>query len=364
MAKRLLFLGLLAALAWLFPLGAHAQGWEGIYEKSGAGELYDALDGDTQDLLAQAGAGDGLWQGDGEGLFQTLSSLLREGLAAPLKGMAALLGVVVLCRLAGCFEEGGELSLLAGTLACAGVLTAPLLELIRATQRAVESAGVFLGASVPVYSALLLASGSTAVSGSYSFLTLAAGAAIPALSSALLMPLLHIFLMLSLSAGLCGAKLDRLLQSLYGFAKWALVFAVTLFSGVLSVQTVLGAQADAAAGKAVKLVASSAIPIVGGAFGDAVAALQHSMQIVKSGVGAFGVLAALCIFLPTMLQAALWTGVCLLGQAAADLFDTPRLGALFGACAAAARMALAVLVSVCAVAVVCAALLLFVRGSL
>lgn len=285
-------------------------------------------------------------------------------LAAPLKGLAALLGVVVLCRLGGIFEEGGSASLLAATLACAGVLTVPLLELIQAAQRVIESACVFLGASVPVYSALLLASGNTAAGGSYSFWTLAAGSLIPALSSALLMPLLHMFLLLALASSLCGGAFDKLLQSLYSFAKWALVLAVTLFSGVLSVQTVLNAQVDAASGKAVKFLASSAVPIVGGAFGDAVAAIQNSVEIVKSGVGAFGILAALCIFVPTMLQGALWMGVCLLGQVAAGLFDTPRLGSLFGACAWVAKMVLAVLVSVCAVAVVCAALVLCVKGSL
>lgn len=164
MAKRILLLCLvLAALLWWAPCRAQASEVEGIYEKSGAGELYGALDQDTQDLLSQAGIGEGSWEsGDGGQLFQALSQLLREKLAAPLKGLAALLGVVVLCRLGGIFEEGGSASLLAATLACAGVLTVPLLELIQAAQRVIESACVFLGASVPVYSALLLASGNTA----------------------------------------------------------------------------------------------------------------------------------------------------------------------------------------------------------
>lgn len=75
----------------------------------------------------------------------------------------------------------------------------------------IESACVFLGASVPVYSALLLASGNTAAGGSYSFWTLAAGSLIPALSSALLMPLLHMFLLLALASSLCGGAFDKLL---------------------------------------------------------------------------------------------------------------------------------------------------------
>lgn len=364
--KRMLLLCLAAvALFLLVPCQVQASELSEIYEKSGAGELYDSLDQGTQDLLSQAGVEDGMWgASEGEDLFQVISQMLREKLTAPLKGVAALLAVVILCRLAGCFEEGSGAALLAGTLACASVLTAPLLELIRAAEEVIDSACVFLGASVPVYSALLVASGNTAVSGSYSFLTLAASGLITGVSKALLMPLLHAFLMLSLASSLCGMKFDRLLTSLYSFSKWMLVFAVTLFSGILSVQTVLNAQVDAASGKTVKLIASSAIPIVGGAFGDAVGAIQSSLQIVKSGVGAFGVLAALCIFVPTILQAVLWMGVCLLGQTAAELFDTPKLSALFGACSSVAKLVLAVLVSVCAAVVVSTALVLFVKGSL
>ena len=165
------------------PCQAHASELEGIYEKSGAGELYGALDQETQDLLDQAGVEEGVWEGQtGENLLKLISQLLRERLTAPLKGLASLLGIVILCRLAGNFEEGGSASVLAGTLACAGVLTAPLLELIRSAEQVIENACVFLGASVPVYSALLLASGGTVVGSSYSFLTLAAGNLISLLS--------------------------------------------------------------------------------------------------------------------------------------------------------------------------------------
>ncbi len=193
---------------------------------------------------------------EGEGLLQTLSQLLREKLAAPLKGMAALLSVVVLSRLAVVFEEGGDTVILAAALACAAVLTAPLLELIQAAEQVIDSACAFLGAGVPVYAALMAASGSGGAGGAYSTLALTAGSLIPVLSSAVLLPLLHAFLMLALASPLCQSRFDHLISSLYGFAKWLLVFSVTLFSGLLSVQTMLGAQIDAASSKAVKLIAS------------------------------------------------------------------------------------------------------------
>lgn len=351
-------------------MGARAQEEDvkaGLYEKSGASDLYGSLDGETRDLLSQAGvesaqAGEGLsW----EGLFQALSQVLRDKLTGPLKAIAALTAVAVLCRLASCFgsgSAGGAVSL-AGALASAAVVVTPLLRLMETAGRTIESASVFLLSAVPVYGALMAASGSPAAGASYSFLTLAAGNAIPILCTTVIFPLLHMFLALALVSSVSQVRLGRLSGSLYGFAKWLLVLAVTVFSGVLSVQTALNAQVDAATNKAAKLVVSTAVPIVGGAFGDAVAAIQNSVHAVKSGVGAFGMLAALCVFAPVAIEAALWTAVCAGGQIVSDLFEGQKLSSLLGMCGSVSRMLLAVIASTCAVCVVSAAILLFVKGA-
>ena len=134
-----------------------------------------------------------------------------------------------------------------------------------------------------------------------------------------------------------------------------MVTAVTAFTGVLSVQTAVNAQVDAAAGKAAKLALTTGVPIVGGALGDAVTAIQNSVHIVKSGVGAFGILAALCLFAPAMIQCALWCGVCMAGQAKAS--------SLLGAFSGAVKMVLAVMASICAVCVASAAAIVFAGSS-
>ena len=356
-------------LLWAAPTANAAENGElaqGLLEKSGSEEMYDSLEGETKEILLRLGvqgAGD---QPEGGNWFSVLSGLLREKLSAPLKAMAALLGMAILSKLANCFDspEIGGITGFAGTLACAMVTVTPLLRLMETARKTVESASVFLLASIPAYGALMVASGSPTAGTSYSMLTLAAGNAIPILANTLIFPLLHMFLALALTASVSQMKLERVTDSVYNFAKWLLVLAVTVFSGILSVQTTLNAQVDAASNKAAKLIASSAVPIVGGAFGDAIAAIQNSVHIVKSGVGAFGVLAALCIFAPTILEAAAWIFVCSAGQITEDLFEQPKIASFLGLCASAGKMILAVLAAVCAVLVVSAAIALFVKGSL
>ena len=141
------------------------------------------------------------------------------------------------------------------------------------------------------------------------------------------------------------------------------MLAVTVFTGVLSMQTLVSAQSDAVTGKAAKMIASSAIPIVGGAFGDAFSVLGASIGMVKSVVGAFGILGCLAIFLPLCLEAAVWLGVCFLSSLAAELFGLSKLASFLDGCATALRLLLAVVFSIGAVSVVSAAVVLCVRGA-
>lgn len=340
---------------------------EAILEQSGMLDMLDSLDKGTRQLLTQAGADTLLAGGakvDGDKLFRALCRLAQEKLVGPIQSLAVLVAVLLLSRLAACFPGAGmgKAVALCGSVCCALVVVAPLLGLIESCGRAAASASAFLLAAVPAYSALLAVSGGVAAGGGYTFLTLGAGSAIPLLVSGVVVPLLRMFLALGLSSAVSGVKLQKLITSLYGMAKWLLVLSVTLFSGVLAVQTILNTQLDAAASKTAKLIASSAIPIVGGALGDAVGAIQSSVQVVKGGAGAFGMLAALCVFAPAIWEAALWVGVCAAGRVAGDICGAQEASALLEGCVSAAKLVLAVLVSLLAVCASCAGVVLFVKG--
>ncbi len=368
--KRKIMVGLLS-LAVLLCTAAPALAQtkeirDELLEESGAQGLYAGLDSETRELLREAGI-DGPTAGSGaNGLLAALGNLLRERLTGPFSALAALVALTVLCRLGGTFGTSGTEPAvsLAGSAAAAAVAAVPILSLMETVERAVETAGAFLLAAAPVYTALLIASGNGATGGSYSFLTLAAGNMIPLLSSGVIFPLLRVLLALALTASVSQVRLDKLVGTVFGFAKWLLVISVSVFSGILSVQTTLNAQIDAAGAKTAKLFASAALPIVGSALGDAVTAVKNSVDLVKSGVGAFGILAVICLLAPAVIQAFLWSAVCAAGQIAGDLFEAPRISAFLGACANIAKMLLAVLVSTGVVAVASAAILLFVRSSL
>ena len=336
-----------------------------LYDASGAAEIMESLDRETQKLLDQAGAGDGGIKGvTGQKLFDAMAYVVREKVAGPIKAICAILAVTVLTKLCGCFEEGetSDTARLVGAIACTVAVAGPVIWLMTLCQRVTESAAAFLGVAAPVYAGLMTACGGVATGSGYSFLTMLLGEMIPVLSAGFILPLLRIYLGLSVVSVLSEERLSKFTGSIYGFMKWTLVTAVTIYSGVLSVQAALNSQVDAASGKAVKLALSTGVPVVGGALGDAVAAIQNSLKIVKSGAGAFGVLAALCIFLPAGAECLMWSGVCMLGQAAGDLFALPKVGEVLGAFASTVKLLLGVIVSVCAVCVASAAAIIFIQS--
>jgi len=81
-----------------------------------------------------------------------------------------------------------------------------------------------------------------------------------------------------------------------------------VLSGAMGVSAVAASAADTAAAKGTRFVISGAVPVVGGAISDAIGTIANCVTIVRSSVGAFGIIAGLFILLPPVITALLWTG--------------------------------------------------------
>ena len=339
---------------------------EDMFRESGANSLLRALPEETQELLRGADISpDRMGETDGETVLSFISAALQTEFRAPLQTLLLLVAVVVLCSVVLEYAPDAVRPTvnLCGAVMAAVLLLPRITDLIGNAGVIVNTAGAFLAAAVPVYAGLMISSGNVAAGSSYGALTLTAANSVSVLSAAFLMPLLRVFLAVSAVSAVTTFDLKKLTDGFYRAIKWLLILAVTVFSGVLTIQTVITAQTDVVANRTAKLIASSAVPIVGSAFGDAIAAIAGSLSLVKSSAGAFGLLASLAVFLPTCAKAALWLAVCLIAAFSSELFDLKKLSSFFEGCATAMKLLLAVLISVGMVSVVSAAVVLCVRGA-
>ena len=110
-----------------------------------------------------------------------------------------------------------------------------------------------------------------------------------------------------------------------------LSFTATLYVSFLGIKGALANAADTVASKGIKLVISSAVPIVGGAVSEAYSGIIGSLVLVRSTVGIFGIIVIAVITVPSMLQLLFWIFALKLGAAAGEVFSLGGVSSLLKA---------------------------------
>lgn len=323
-------------------------------EASGAADLPARLPADVQALLESLDV-DVLDPSTYTGLeFGTLAQGFLDLLYAQSAGVkqtvGMLLGVVLLCALFGGLEGAvGNLALRrsyrgVAVLAAGGAVLTPLFALFSEVWEAVEQVTVFLTSYVPVYGAILLTSGRAASAASYQTTLLAAVQLFLWLVRRGVFPLLLVSLALgctgSVSEGFC---LDRLSATLHKAVLWTLGLFSTLFSGLLSLQQMVAAAGDSMSTRVVKFSLSSFVPVVGGVLSEAYNTVVGCGGLLRSTVGAFGLLSVVLVVLPPLLSCVCWNvGLHLAGGVAA-VFGLAPLDTLCRTAAGVVRVLIAVL---------------------
>ncbi len=345
--------------------------YEEQMEESGAQDLWDSLPEETQELLEELGVEGVGWESlaavEPQSFFEMLLGFFTGGLSQPLAAGASLLGIMLVCALMNGMKlsfgerQTGSVLGMVGTLCACAVIAPPVISCIQQASTLIEGAGGFLLAGAPVLAGLMLACGQPVSASGWTVFLLAAGNGISLLSSVVLLPVMHIFLAFSLvSAVSPDIRLDSLCGVFAKTVRWVLVLAVTIFTSLLSAQSLISASADGASVKAAKLFAGF-VPVVGNVLGDAMGTVQSCVRLLKSGVGAFGLLAALCIFLPVVAQCLLWIFCCTLCGAAGDLLGQSEITGLLKAASQVLQTLLAIVVS-CGVVMLVSAVLIMQGG--
>lgn len=340
-------------------------------EQSGANEWMDMLPPETQNLLEGLGVYGADWEQSSvepEGFFEMTVSLFTGGMAEPLRAAASLIGIMLLCALIGGLRisfgdrQLGSVMAAIGTLCACTVITPPILSCIQQSSELIKGAGAFLLAGVPILAGIMLAAGQAVSASGWTIFLLAAGNAISFLSTVVLMPMMNIFLAFSLVSALSPEiRLDGLCTVFAKTVRWVLVLAVTIFTSLLSAQSIVSAAADGVSAKAAKMV-TGFIPVVGGVLGDAAGTVQGCIKLLRSGVGAFGLVAGLCLFLPVIIRCLLWIFCCTVCSAVGDLIGFSEITGILKAASQLLQTLLAIVVS-CGVVLIVAAVFVMQGGS-
>lgn len=158
---------------------------------------------------------------------------------------------------------------------------------------------------LPVITAALAAQGRPTTSASLYAGTAVFNTVLGNFLGSTVIPLLYLFLPVSVCACISGEKmLKNLKKEMKTFITWSLKTILTVFTAYLSITGVVSGTTDAAALKATKTAISAFVPVVGGVLSDASEAVLVSAGLVKNSVGIYGIYAMLAIFLKPFLRIA------------------------------------------------------------
>lgn len=334
-----------------------AETWEMYAQQaqaSGADDLPTRLPQNVQALLDSLGldpldpsAYSQLEFGD---TAQMLADLLYQQSSGPRQTMGMLLAVVLLCSLfSGLDGAVGGLSLRrtyqgVAVLAAGSAVLVPLFGLFSRVWETIEQVTVFLSAYIPVYGAVLMTGGKAVSAVSYQTTLLAAIELLLWLVRGVIFPSLLISLGLGCTGSVAeGFCLDRFSGTIHKTTLWILGLFSTLFAGFLSLQQMVTAAGDTLSGRVVKFSLSSFVPVVGGVLSEAYNTVVGCSTLLRSTVGAFGLLSVLLVILPPLLSCICWNVGLHLAGGVASLFGLNALEKLCRTAAGAVRVLIAVL---------------------
>ena len=344
-------------LILIVPCSARADIYEDQIAESGLESIENTLPQSAEDFLNQNDISiyDSDWINkikSGNVFLFLIDTLKTEG-KMPLITGSCILGLILLLSVAQLFSnksENEQTLCFLGTCVCAGAVLLPVFSVITAALRTLKGGAQFMLSFTPIYCTVLIASGKPLTASSSGAVLLAASQAVVWLTSNFITPILSAYLAVCMCGNISPAiNVGNLGEFLKKFASWSLGLIMTVYIGILSLQSTVNAAADSLALKTGKFMIGSFVPVVGGAVSEALSTVQASIDILRSSAGIYGVVVLVLIILPSIIQLLLWRAVLLLSSTVAAMFSVDKIGALLRAADSAISLIIGI-VLICSVA--------------
>ena len=299
-------------------------------------------------------------------LWQSITKTVQRGIRQPIRVLCSLAGVTLLCAMLKAITHsfaGGtqEIFRIIISIFIATILLEPISRCMSELSLEIKQFSDFLALYIPAFAGMLTAAGQPLTGAAYNMIVFGVCQVIGQILELYFVPLLSCFLCIAIVSEVCpDIGLQGAVGGIKKFLTWALGLMMTIFLGLLSVQSVVASGGDSVAAKTAKFFISSSIPVVGGTLSDLFMATQGCMQLVKGTVGAFGIVAALFTFLPSLLRVLIWEATVRVGSMIAELLGIAEISRLLRSVGTVLGMIIAVLLCYAMLFIVSTALVLLI----
>ena len=327
-------------VAFLIPMNAFAEQnnqYNDYLSEYDLSVFKENLSGDAYEYLEQIGIADFDYNSISglrlEDFINFVLNISKDKLSAPLKSLLSIIIFIILSSLLESFKSDsadglGSVYSTCSALVISIILAAQMSPAIGLASSSIKIAGDFIFAFIPVFIAIIIASGgvSTAIASNSMLLMMSQGLSF--ISANVFMPVINCFL----AIGICSSirtelALSNLLNSLRKGLTSVISFLCAVFVSVLSIKTSVSARADMLGIRSVRFVINSVVPVIGGSVSEGLLSIQAYSSLIKSGVGIVGIIAVALLFLPSIIEIAMWRMIFSLSSIISDIFGDNSVSA-------------------------------------
>lgn len=320
--KRIISLIILIVVFVSVPMQTYAEEDVNKEEYSNALQSYDLssfdkLDDDTYTFLESTGFlnfdYENLINLSFDDLKNEIVSVLKGAVETPFKAMLSILVFIILSSLFKSMKpsvQDDELSSMYSTVSALVISVILLMKLKTTIALACSTISVcsdFMFAFVPAFCAIVATSGSAVSAFSTNTLLLTLAQILNYISKNIFIPLSNAFL----AIGICsGIRSELNLGGITAFLKKNITTAISVcaagFVSILSIKTAVASRADAIGLRSIRFAINSVVPVIGSAISEGLLSIQSYSSLIRSSVGVVGIIAVAVVFLPAILEVAMW----------------------------------------------------------
>lgn len=293
------------------------QNLRGQIEASGAQELAEQAPEEAKEIMAQLD----LQQLDYRQLLSLTPAQLwnvcrevfSQKIHTPLLLLGTLIAIILICAAMDALKVGFNAKGLDKVFSSVAVLCVvaavlePVTDCIQKTSQAILQSSQFMNGFIPVFCGILTAGGQPVSAGIYHLLLFGTSQVVGQAVSQILVPFIGVFLAFCFTAAIVPElHLDQIGKTVKKFVNWALGLLLTVYVGILGVQSMVAVSADTVTLKTAKFVTSSFVPVIGSALSDALVTAQACLKLLRTCVGAYGIFIAAFTFLPLLTEIICW----------------------------------------------------------
>lgn len=363
------------------PISVKSQNskkWEDFYyeqaKSSDIQKIYEALPQNCLTLLNKIGIDEinpaKIYDLNFKKIIKVLSEITGTKVRSPLTTVSVSLGILIISATIKNLKDSKNsinnsssiINSITTLCLCANILI-PIISFINSVSIVIKALTDFSLCITPVLGSIMIVSGKPLQAASYQTLILFAGQVISYITGKYLSPITNIILGIALISSISShVNAEHFCFTVQKLIKNILKFTASIFTGILALQNIVSSKADSMATNTLKLSISSFVPIVGNAISDAFTTMYGCIDLLKVGVGAFGIIAGSIILLPSIIECLIWNYLLSICEFIADILELKKIKNLFKSINNVISISFAIILYVAMILIVSTAIILTCGG--